>query len=217
MKLAIFDLDNTLLDGDSDQLWGEFIAEKLNVDIDAYKQKCRDFYQDYLDGNLNVEEFLHFSLKPLAQNRMDQLMRWRREFVNSAIVPIILPKGIELINEHRNSGRVIVIITATNSFVTRPIADKLHVTHLLATEPEIINGKYSGRYVGTPTFKEGKITALEKWVAKNSVTMEDAYFYSDSHNDIPLLEKVDNPVAVDPDDQLQKHAAEKGWQIISLR
>ena len=217
MALAIFDLDNTLLAGDSDHLWGQFLASKGMVDGQAYEKENQRFYDDYKLGQLDIYEFLAFSLKPLAETEPDTLDELHREFMTSQIVPIISRKSRELLNKHRQQGDILLIITATNRFVTAPIAKELGVEYLLATDPEQLNGRYTGQVTGTPCFKEGKITRLNAWLASTHLDMQDSWFYSDSLNDIPLLELVENPVAVDPDDTLAQHAEMKGWPIISLR
>ncbi len=217
MSLAIFDLDNTLLKGDSDQLWGAFIAEHSGIDKVEHNRINQQFYQDYLDGNLNVKDFLSFSLLPLANNDIESLLQWRKIFINNHILPLVLPKAIELISNHRKKGDFLMIITATNRFITEPIADIFGIPTLLATEPEFINNRYTGKYLGTPTFKEGKVIALNNWLKKHPNDLVDSYFYSDSHNDIPLLNQIGNPIAVDPDDILRQYALERNWQTISLR
>ncbi len=217
MALAIFDLDNTLLAGDSDHLWGHFLAHKGMVDGDAYEKENQRFYDEYKLGQLNIREFLAFSLKPLADNDPNTLNSLHQEFMTQQIMPIIPHKSRELLDKHRQQGDTLLIITATNRFVTEPIAKELGVDHLLATDPEIINGRYTGQVSGIPCFQEGKVKRLNAWLANTHHSMQGSWFYSDSLNDIPLLEQVDNPVAVDPDETLAQHAEMKGWPIISLR
>lgn len=217
MALAIFDLDNTLLGGDSDYLWGEFLVEKNIVDGDYYQQKNQDFYDQYLAGTMDIFEFLAFQLKPLADNTLNDLHQWREQYLKEKIDPIILQAGRELIIHHQQQGDETLIITATNSFITAPIAEKLGIPNLIATEPEMINGSYTGKVAGTPSYQAGKVTRLHQWLEGHHLDLEGSYFYSDSHNDIPLLELVDSPVAVDADDKLQATAAERGWKTLSLR
>lgn len=217
MALAIFDLDNTLLCGDSDHLWGDFLVEQGAVDAEVYQRENDRFYREYNEGNLDIFEFLQFSLKPLSEYAPQKLYAWREQFVTEKIDPIILPDGLKLIQKHRDAGDTLLIITATNAFVTTPIAQRLEIEHLIATTPEMVNGRYTGRVEGTPSYKEGKIERLKQWLANTHHDLEDSCFYSDSHNDIPLLEIVDNPVAVDPDETLKLHAQRKEWPIISLR
>ncbi len=217
MALAIFDLDNTLLAGDSDHLWGRFLARKGIVDGDTYEKENQRFYDEYKLGQLDIYEFLAFSLKPLADTDTATLNKLHREFMTGDILPIIPRKSRALLNKHRQQGDVLLIITATNRFVAEPIATELGVDHLLATDPEMLAGRYTGQVTGTPCFKEGKVKRLDAWLANTHHDMQDSWFYSDSLNDIPLLERVDNPVAVDPDDTLAQHAEMKGWTIISLR
>jgi HAD superfamily hydrolase (TIGR01490 family) len=217
MALAIFDLDNTLLGGDSDYLWGEFLVEQNIVDGPSYRKANHDFYDQYLAGTMDIFEFLAFQLKPLADNSMEDLRQWREQFLTSDIDPIILPAGLDLIQQHQQNGDETLIITATNSFITAPIAEKLGIPHLIATEPETKGGIYTGNVAGIPSYQAGKVTRLNEWLSATNHDLEGSYFYSDSHNDIPLLELVDNPVAVDPDDKLRAQAEQRNWQIISLR
>ncbi|HFE38760.1 MAG TPA: HAD family hydrolase [Gammaproteobacteria bacterium] len=217
MALAIFDLDNTLLAGDSDFLWGQFLVKKGLVDKRNYEQENQRYYDEYKAGNLDIYEFLAFSLKPLTMHSKCLLEDLREEFIREEIKSILLPKAFALIEEHSNKGDVLMIITATNRFVTEPIAKLLGVEHLLATEPEMINGQYTGKVAGTPCFQEGKVARLEEWLASKKRSLQDSWFYSDSHNDLPLLKRVSHPVAVDADDQLTAHAKAKQWRMISLR
>lgn len=218
MALAIFDLDNTLLGGDSDHLWGEFVIEKGLVDHDVHRRQNDQFYADYCNGTLDIHAYQRFALAPLVGRDPDELAQWHREFMQRHIEPIILPKGLEALERHRQAGDTLMIITATNAFVTRPIAERLGVAHLLATEPERDeNGYYTGEIVGIPTFQHGKVERLQQWLDEHGETLAGSWFYSDSHNDIPLLEAVDNPVAVDPDERLRAHAEQQGWPIASFR
>lgn len=217
MQLAIFDLDNTLLAGDSDYLWGKFLAERGIVDAEFYETENQRFYEEYKAGQLDIFEFLAFSLKPLAEHPPEALAALHREFMQDCILPIITPAARKLLDHHRHNGDVLLIITATNRFITAPIAEELGVSHLLATDPEIRHGRYTGRVVGTPCFREGKVERLQEWLKQTGYNLAKSWFYSDSHNDLPLLEMVNHPVAVDPDETLADHAAAKGWPIISLR
>ncbi|KAA3627694.1 MAG: HAD family hydrolase [Proteobacteria bacterium] len=217
MALAIFDLDNTLIGGDSDYLWGRFLAERGIVDGEAYERENLRFYEEYQAGKLDILEFLRFSLRPLAENEPECLERWRNEFVDQMIRPIQLPAAQALIERHRGAGDTLIIITATNRFVTEPIAQLLGIPHLLATEPELIDGRYTGNVVGPPCFQHGKITQLQKWLTATGHDLDDSWFYSDSHNDLPLLELVDHPVAVDPDEPLTRHARHHHWPVVTLR
>lgn len=217
MALAIFDLDNTLLGGDSDYLWGQYLVELGAVDAESYAKANQKFYQDYIDGTLDNAAYLEFALKPLAQHAPDLLHQWRADFIVDVIEPLVLPAARELVTEHHRRGDTSLIITATNRFITEPIAELFGIEHLLATELEQLEDRYTGRPLGIPTFREGKITALQEWVKQRDVDLAGSWFYSDSHNDIPLLEQVDHPVAVDPDEPLRQHAEQRGWPIISLR
>lgn len=217
MRLAIFDLDNTLIAGDSDYLWGEFLVQNQLIDAEEYQKQNQRFYQQYKNGTLDIFEYQAFSLKPLSEHSMSQLQAWHTEFMQQMIEPIMLPKAQAAIEQHRQQGDQLLIITATNSFITRPIGLKLGIDQLIGTEPEIKDGRYTGRVAGTPSFQHGKITRLEHWLADKTLTLEDSYFYSDSHNDLPLLEKVTHPIVVDGDDKLSKIASDRGWQHISFR
>jgi len=217
VSLAIFDLDNTLLEGDSDHAWGEFLVNKGIVDAQVYRQANDLFYQQYQDGSLNIDEYLEFALKPLINQPTQILSDWHKQFMRDYIAPMRQPRADALLQKHRDQGDHLLIITATNHFITGPIAALLGVGEILATDPEMIDGFYTGRVSGTPCFQRGKVTRLEQWLKNNSHSLANSFFYSDSFNDLPLLELVDNPVAVDPDDRLAKHAVDHQWPIISLR
>ena len=217
MALALFDLDNTLLDGDSDYLWGCFLVEHGIVDAEAYKSENQRFYDQYLEGSLDIHEFLRFQLQPLAIHKRTQLEKWREQYLMEKIDPIMLPRARTLLEKHRAQGDELLIITATNRFITEPIAKRYGVDRLLATEPEIVDGEYTGGVTGIPCFQTGKVEQLNNWLAKENQTLDGSWFYSDSHNDLPLLEQVDHPVAIDPDDKLKSHARAMGWPITSLR
>ena len=217
MTLAIFDLDNTLLAGDSDYLWGQFLVDQGIVDRDQYEAANAHFYEQYKAGQLDIAEFLTFALKPLSEHEPQQLYRWRSTFVQTRIEPILLPAARSLIDLHRRAGDTLMIITATNRFVTEPIAALYGIEHLIATTPESIDGRYTGRFEGTPCFQAGKVTRLDQWLEEQDRDLQGSWFYSDSHNDLPLLERVTHPVAVDPDDTLARAAEARGWPIISLR
>lgn len=217
MKLALFDLDNTLIAGDSDHAWGEFLVTRGLVNAEEYKEANDRYLEAYQQGTLDIHEYLSFSLRPLTRYPLPDLHRWREEFVDQWIRPLVLDKGLELLERHRKKGDQLVIITATNRFITQPIADLLGVKKLIAVEPEMLDGAYTGKVIGTPSFREGKITCLEAWLQQHQLSLKGSHFYSDSHNDLPLLQKVDHPVAVDPDPALKAHAEAQGWPVISLR
>jgi HAD superfamily hydrolase (TIGR01490 family) len=217
MRLALFDLDNTLLAGDSDHAWGDYLCERGILDGVAYKNRNDAFYQDYLAGQLNITDYLNFSLEILGRTEMAQLDQWHRAFMRDCVEPIITPKAVALLAKHRAAGDKLLIITATNRFVTGPIAARLGVDTLLATECEMADGRYTGKTTDVPCFKEGKVTRLNRWLEETGFSLEDSYFYSDSMNDLPLLEKVTHPVAVDPDPTLRAEAERRGWPVISLR
>ena len=217
MALAIFDLDNTLIAGDSDHLWGDYLIELGVVDGGDYKASNDQFYQDYLRGELDIDAYLQFALAPLSRYPLEQLYAWREGFIRDKIRPIMLPAASELLDRHRAAGDTLLIITATNDFVTEPIADALGVANLIATRAERGDQRYTGRVLGVPSYREGKVTRLQDWLAATGQDLVDSWFYSDSHNDLPLLRQVSHPVAVDPDDSLRVAAEEQGWPIISLR
>ena len=217
MSLAIFDLDNTLLAGDSDHLWGEFLVEQRVVSKETYGEANERFYRQYQDGGLDIDEFLQFSLRPLAEHEPAQLFAWREIFVEQKIRPILLQAARDLIERHRQAGDRLMVITATNRFVTEPIVGLYGIEHLIATTPEFVDGRYTGRYVDIPSFQEGKVKLLEQWLSEQQESLEGSWFYSDSHNDLPLLRRVENPVVVDPDAKLRQVAQAEGWPVISLR
>lgn len=217
MRLAIFDLDNTLLAGDSDYSWGQFLVQKRLVDEKKYAEANDRFYQQYKAATLDIHEYLRFSLAPLTRYTLDELAVLHAEFMRDFIEPMMLPKAKALLQEHRAQGDYLLIITATNSFVTHPIAKHLGVDDILASDAEIVDGRYSGKGTGTPCFQGGKVTRLNEWLKEKSFTLDDAFFYSDSINDLPLLEKVPNPVAVDADDKLTAIAIQRNWVRLSLR
>ncbi|MBA3581703.1 MAG: HAD family hydrolase [Gammaproteobacteria bacterium] len=215
--LAIFDLDNTLLHGDSDYSWGCFLVAQGLVDGATYESKNRHYYEQYQSGVLNIHEFLAFALQPLTQHPLAHLLQLREIFMRDIITPMILPKAEALIAEHRAQQHTLMIITATHRFITEPIAQRLGIPHLLATDPECINGAYTGRVSGIPCFQNGKVLRLQQWLSEHQATLDHSWFYSDSHNDAPLLNVVTHPVAVDPDERLRSLAEQRGWSCISLR
>ena len=217
MKLAIFDLDNTLLAGDSDHAWGEFLCDRGHVDPVEYRARNVQFYADYVAGQLDVLAYQNFCQEILGRTDMATLQEWHTDFMQNYVEPMILPRGEALIAQHRKAGDYIMMITATNSFITGPIARRLGMDHLIATECGMKDGRYTGQLTGVPSFQAGKITRLNSWLSDNQANLLDSHFYSDSHNDLPLLEKVTRAVAVDPDDRLQAIAQERGWEVISLR
>jgi HAD superfamily hydrolase (TIGR01490 family) len=220
MNLVLFDLDNTLLAGDSDFQWAQFLIEQRVLDREVYEARNIEFYEQYKAGTLDIHEFLDFQLKPLSRHPRPQLDAWHQEFMQQKILPLITPQARELIKRHMLGNDLCVIITATNRFVTGPIAHALGINYLIATEAEQMNGEFTGRVSGLPCFREGKIARLESWLDEHNLTWMsflESWFYSDSLNDLPLLNKVTHPIAVDPDATLKAHAEENGWPIISLR
>lgn len=217
MTLAIFDLDNTLIAGDSDYLWGCFVCEQGLVDSDWFAAENDRFYRDYQSGNLDIQAYLRFALSPLKGRPAEELAALHRRFMAEKIEPILLPRARQLVESHREQGHRLLIITATNAFITRPIAAALGIPDLLACEAEIVDGVYTGEPSGIPSFHEGKVLRLEAWLQAEGLSPASTWFYSDSHNDLPLLQQVDCPVAVDPDPTLRRHAESAGWPVISLR
>lgn len=217
MTLAIFDLDETLISADSDHAWGEFVASRGLVDAEAHRRQNKAFYEAYKRGELDIDAYMRFACTALAMYDMDELERLRAEFFELCIRPMLLPRATELIEYHRARGDCLVVITATIAFVTEPIVRHLGIEHLIAPVPEIKNGRYTGDITGIPSFREGKVIRMRQWLAQTGESLVGSHFYSDSRNDLPLLELVDHPVAVDPDPALAAIAKERGWPTISLR
>ncbi|SPA45467.1 HAD family hydrolase [Cupriavidus taiwanensis] len=223
MNLALFDLDHTLIPTDSDHEWGRFLVRLGVVDEVIYRQKNDEFYGHYKAGTLDIQAFLRFALAPLAANPRDRLDAMRLRFMHEVIDPMITPQARALVYKHLEAGDLCAVVTATNSFVTAPIAAAFGIKHLIATEPATVDGKPEGQFTGevegVPSFREGKITRVEAWLKAQGAgwdNFENTTFYSDSANDLPLLEKVSEPVATNPDDRLRHHAAAAGWRIMDL-
>lgn len=218
-QLALFDLDNTLLAGDSDHAWGEFLIEQGLVDADSHRAGNDRFYQDYLAGKLDIHAYVGFTVQPILHMPEDERQQLHQQFLDSVVAPMILPSGRELVNQHREKGETCIIVTATNSFITKPIAQQFGVDILLATDLEEADGLLTGKIEGIPCYQEGKVEKLNAWIEANDVNgaLNQACFYTDSINDLPLLEQVATPVAVDPDDRLAAIASERNWKILSLR
>ena len=217
MDLALFDLDNTLLAGDSDYLWGRYLCEIGAVDRARFEARNLAFYRDYEAGRLDIGEYLRFALRPLADNDMSALMEWRRRFVAEKIAPIVATQARALITRHHQRGDHVVIATSTNAFVTEPIARLLDADELIATQPEIAGARFSGRVRGAPCFGEGKLQCVRHWLERQRPAYRRSWFYSDSINDLPTLEWADHAVVVDGDEELRAHAARRGWPLLSLR
>jgi len=219
LELALFDLDNTLLSGDSDYEWAQFLIERGVLERSEYEAKNDRFFLQYKAGRLDIHESLEFQLAPLARYPRATLDEWHREFMRAKIEPIIRAKGLELVRRHLGHGDLCAIVTSTNAFISAPIARAFGVEHLIATELEVRDGRFTGKPSGTPSFREGKITRVEEWLADQGrilASFTAIWFYSDSQNDLPLLEYVTHPVAVDPDEVLRREAVKRGWQITSL-
>ncbi len=219
MELVLFDLDNTLLAGDSDYEWAQFLIEQGVLERANYEHRNQEFFDQYKAGRLDIYAFLDFQLAPLAQHPRAQLDAWHAQFMRLKIAPIISAASRRLVAGHLRDGHLCAIVTATNSFITAPIARAFGVAHLVATEPEEIGGRFTGKVSGTPCFREGKITRVEQWLAAQGRRWDDfseSRFYSDSHNDLPLLERVTRPIAVRPDHPLKQKALERGWEVMTL-
>lgn len=220
MNLAIFDLDNTILAGDSDYNWSRFLIQEGYLDGAIHAEKNEKFYADYKAGTLDIYAFVEFQFKPLARNPRTVLNQLLKKYVEEVIKPMITEKARALVKRHQDEGDLIIVITATNSFITKPIAELFGIENLIGTDPEEKEGEFTGKVSGLPSFKEGKVTRLEAWLKGKNLSLasfEKSYFYSDSHNDLPLMQKVTHPVAVDSDDVLSEYAKSKGWPQISLR
>lgn len=220
MNLALFDLDNTLLNGDSDFEWAQFLIGKGVLDREVHEARNLEFYEQYKAGTLDIDAFLDFQLMPLARHERTELDAWHAEFMESRIRPLIGPAARALVRRHTEAGDLLAIVTATNSFVTGPIAREFGIAHLIATVPAQEGGRFSGKPRGLPSFRHGKVTRVDAWLESLGLwlgSFRQSWFYSDSLNDLPLLERVTHPVAVDADATLAKAAAERGWPCISLR
>lgn len=217
MALAIFDLDNTLIAGDSDHSWGEFLVAEQQVDAQEFQKTNDQFYADYVAGSLDIFAYLEFSLQPLRKIPTHELHALHAKFMQTVIEPMRLHHAEALLKKHREAGDRLLIITSTNRFIVEPICHNLGVSELLATDPEVVDGLYTGKISGTPTYQDGKVIRLREWLKEQGETLQGSWFYSDSINDMPLLLEVDNPIAVDPCDALKEQAKKRGWPIISLR
>jgi HAD superfamily hydrolase (TIGR01490 family) len=220
LNLALFDLDNTILAGDSDYNWSRFLIQEGYLDGAIHAEKNEKFYADYKAGTLDIYAFVEFQFKPLARNPRAVLNQLLKKYVEEVIKPMITEKARLLVKRHQEEGDLIIVITATNSFITKPIAELFGIENLIGTDPEEKEGEFTGKVSGLPSFKEGKVTRLEAWLKGKNLSLasfEKSYFYSDSHNDLPLMQKVTHPVAVDSDDVLSEYAKSKGWPQISLR
>jgi HAD superfamily hydrolase (TIGR01490 family) len=220
VELALFDLDNTLLSGDSDYEWAQFLIERGVLDRAQYEARNEHFFAQYKDGRLDIHEFLEFQLAPLARHPREQLEAWLADFMRLKVKPMIREKGLALVRSHLAQAHLCAIVTSTNAFITEPIAREFGVEHLLATELEVCDEGYTGRPSGTPCFREGKVERLDAWLASRNETLASyarSWFYSDSLNDLPLLERVTDPVAVDPDETLGREALARGWPVITLQ
>lgn len=219
-NIALFDLDHTLIPIDSDFEWGQFLCRVGAVDADEFARRNAEFFAQYQAGTLDPVEYLEFALGTLAQFPRSKLDALHQQFMQEVINPALLPAAYDLIKKHQDQGDLIAIITATNRFVTAPIAIALGVEHLMAAEPELdANGNITGKLLGVPSSGAGKVVHLQDWLVKKDLQLSDfthSYFYSDSQNDIPLLERVSHPVATNPNAKLSAHALAKGWPQLHL-
>ena len=222
-QLALFDLDHTLLPIDSDHEWGRFLVKIGVVDADYYATENERFYADYKAGRLDIDAFLAFALKPLSEHSRAQLNEWHAQFMHEVINPNLRSSAFDLVKKHQDQNDVCCVVTATNSFVTRPIVQAFGIQHLIATEPEVLGdpatGNFSGKVAGTPNFREGKVIRVESWLSAEKLSwssLEKSYFYSDSINDLPLMEKVTQPIPTNPDQSLRAKAMENDWPILEL-
>ena len=220
MQLALFDLDNTLLAGDSDFQWGQFLIEEGLLERETHEAKNLQFYEDYKAGNLDIYAFVEFQFKPLMERSRAELDTLHERYMERKVLPMMTEKAKALVEQHRANGDLMLIITATNTFVTNPIARAFGIDHLIGTIPEEVNGEFTGKVTGTPSFQQGKVTRLNEWLAERGQTLADfetTWFYSDSHNDLPLMKLVNKPIAVDPDPTLKAYAEANNWPVVSLR
>ena len=217
VALVIFDLDETLISSDSDHEWGQFVVEKGLADRQLHQQMNDKFYNQYKQGELDIKAYLDFACSVLAKFSLEELYAYRKEFMETVIEPLILPRARQLVTQHKEAGDFLLVITSTIEFITAPIVQSLGIDTLIAPDPEIRNNRYTGNIVGIPSFAEGKVTRLKQWLEGVDLDLGGSFFYTDSHNDLPLLRLVDHPVAVDPDEKLRAEAEKKQWKIISLR
>ncbi len=217
MPLALFDLDNTLLAGDSDYAWGEFLVHENKVDPDHYARMNEQFYEDYQQGKLDIYEYLRFALAPLAALEPQELVDLHHKFMNQVVSKMWLPAAEALVEKHRVAGDQLMVISATNRFIVEPICHRFGISEIIATEPEQLEGRYTGRVTGVPSYQQGKVTRLQRWLEEKGESLEGSHFYSDSINDLPLLQVVDQAVAVNPDELLLAEAVQRGWPVLDLR
>lgn len=220
MKLILFDLDNTLLNGDTQSEWGSYLASRGHLSLEEYRQRMSIFEQEYHQGRLNIQELMEYQIQILKRYPKEKLELWSEEFVEERIRPLIVEKGWKTVREHQAAGDELILITATNQFLTTPISRMLGIRHLIASREERdFNDNYTGRLFGVPSYKEGKVKRLQEWLQEQNRSLKDyeeSWFYSDSHNDLPLLSIVSHPMIVNPDPLLRKHAEEKQWKIIDF-
>ncbi len=217
MALVLFDLDNTLIGGDSDHAWGEYLVSRGAVDAEQYHKENQQFYQDYQQGRLDIHAYLRFALRPLSSIEPEQLLALRNDFMRDVVAGMYLPKAQKLVNQHLAEGHTCAVITSTNRFIAEPIVISMRIENLICSEPQMENDRYTGDYLGVPCYREGKVECLESWLEKRGESFEKSWCYSDSFNDLPLLNLVEYPIVVDPDPELKKQALQNDWPIISLR
>jgi len=217
MPLALFDLDNTLLAGDSDYAWGEFLVQQKKVDPNHYARMNEQFYEDYQQGKLDILEYLRFALAPLATLEPQELLDLHQQFMDEVVSNMWLPAAEALVEQHRAAGDQLMVISATNRFIVEPICQRFGISEIIATELEQQDGRYTGEVAGVPSYQQGKVTRLQQWLEEKGETLEGSHFYSDSINDLPLLKVVDHAVAVNPDALLLVEAKQRAWPVLDLR
>ena len=218
--LVLFDLDHTLLNGDTQSEWGHYLAGCGVVNAALYRKKMDEFDQGYQQGKLDIAALLKFQMEILRPYSSEQIYAWRSEFLEQRIRPLIVKEGLKILLHHQQAGDEVILITATNEFLTTPIAELLNIKHLIALKEERdTQGKFTGRFLGTPSYREGKITRVQEWLMERNRSFEDyekIWFYSDSHNDLPLFLIATNPIAVNPDQILEAYAKKKKWPIFDF-
>jgi len=217
MALALFDLDDTLIEGNCETEWFHYLAENGHIDATQYQSDLAEFDRQYAAGAPDIDEYIRYVLRTLTEHPLQTLLAWRTVWLNKNVIPMIARGTNSLLQRHRDAGDTLLIISASTTFCVQPIAELLGVENFISTNPEMKNGAYTGEFIAPTCFAKGKITLINRWLKTSEHGLLGSHFYSDSHNDIPLLELAEYPVAVDADDQLKKVAKNRGWSQISLR